>query len=204
MKIIKLFFFLFLIIGVFSCRNDLGQHIENSYQDQAIATIEIVKDSLVLNGNEGNWYYKNQLFNGYAVKYYSTDSLQQKVGFFNGKKMGVAKSWFSNGAIRTVSHYNKNKLIDSYKTWWQNGVLASEANYANGKLQGVEKKWYRDGTLAKLKNLVDGKEVGLQQAWLKNGTLYVNYEAKNGRIFGMRRANSCYQLENEKVVSSKN
>jgi hypothetical protein len=39
----------------------------------------------------------------------------------------------------------------------------------------------------------------LQQAWLENGTLYVNYEAKNGRIFGMNRANLCYKLKNEKV-----
>ncbi len=46
--------------------------------------------------------------------------------------------------------------------------------------------------------------MGLQQAWLKNEKMYVNYEAKNGRIFGMRRANSCYKLENEDVVLSKN
>ena len=47
---------------------------------------------------------------------------------------------------------------------------------------------------------MEGKEEGLQKAWLPNGTLYVNYEAKNGRIFGMLRANSCYKLENEVVV----
>jgi len=40
----------------------------------------------------------------------------------------------------------------------------------------------------------------MQKAWLKNGTLYVNYEAKNGRVFGMRRANSCYKLEDETIL----
>ena len=40
----------------------------------------------------------------------------------------------------------------------------------------------------------------MQKAWLKNGKLYVNYEAKNGRIFGMRRANACYKLEDEIII----
>ena len=59
------------------------------------------------------------------------------------------------------------------------------------------------GQLAKQRQLVDGHETGLQQAWLQNGTLYVNYEAKNGRVFGMQRANSCYKLEDEKIITSK-
>ena len=49
----------------------------------------------------------------------------------------------------------------------------------------------------------EGKEKGLQKAWLQNGTLYVNYEAKNGRVFGMKRANLCYQLKNEKIEERK-
>ena len=200
---IKQFLSLFLILGVLSCENDLSQQKTNSTRAEGIANVWVLKDRLSLNGNEGNWYYKNQLFSGYAVKYYTNDSLQQKVGFLNGKKMGVAKTWFPNGVLRTKSYYQKNKLNGKSKSWWDNGTLASETFYIDGKTNGVAKKWYRDGTLAKLRNLVDNKEVGLQQAWLENGTLYVNYEAKNGRIFGMRRANSCYKLENEEVVSSK-
>ena len=59
------------------------------------------------------------------------------------------------------------------------------------------------GQIAKLRNLVDGKERGVQKAWLANGKLYVNYEAKNGRVFGMRRANSCYKLEDEVIIRNK-
>ena len=55
----------------------------------------------------------------------------------------------------------------------------------------------------KLRNFADGKEHGFQKAWLANGKLYVNYEAKNGRIFGMRRANSCVRLEDEVVIRKK-
>ena len=70
-------------------------------------------------------------------------------------------------------------------------------------MQGVSKEWFSNGQLSKLRNLVDGKENGFQKAWLQNGKLYVNYEAKNGRIFGMRRANSCVRLEDEVVIRKK-
>ena len=30
----------------------------------------------------------------------------------------------------------------------------------------------------------------------------MNYEAKNGRVFGMKRANLCYQLKNEKIAEN--
>ncbi|WP_396590504.1 toxin-antitoxin system YwqK family antitoxin [Allomuricauda sp. R78024] len=204
MKIIPGILLLLFVSCILSCEHSSEPKKNGASEEKIIANVQVAKDSLVLNGNEGNWYYKNQLFTGYAVKYHMNDSLQQKVGFYEGKKMGIAKVWFPNGILKIESHYNQNKLVGSYKAWWNNGVLASKANYVDGKIQGIEKKWYKTGELAKSRNLVDGKEIGLQQAWLKNGKLYVNYEAKNGRIFGMRRANSCYKLKDEEVVLSKN
>ena len=199
MKTTYQFIIFFLCLSILGCKKNITAKKETS-KNEVIANIEIAKDSLVLNGNEGNWYYKNQLFNGYSVKHYANGSLQQKVGFLNGKKYGVAQYWFRNGVLKTQSHYQENKLVGNYTTWWNNGTMALESFYINGKEEGVSKRWYKDGSLAKLRNLVEGKEVGLQKAWLKNGKLYVNYEAKNGRIFGMRRAKSCYQLKDEEVT----
>ncbi|TLP79158.1 toxin-antitoxin system YwqK family antitoxin [Maribacter sp. ACAM166] len=158
------------------------------------------KEELTLNQLEGTWYYKNSPYDGYALTLHENGTLAEKVGFFKGKREGVAEKWSKAGVLRVEYHYKNNRLEGSYKSWWENGELAQEANYTNGNMNGVEKKWYSDGQLAKQRQLVSGKEEGLQKAWLENGTLYVNYEAKNGRIFGLRRANSCYQLENEKVV----
>ena len=194
-------------MAFFSCEEPIlmaEKSTKKAVEQIVIPNLQVVKDSLFLNGNEGNWYYKDQLFSGYAVRYHKNDSLWQKVGFYKGKKMGVAKTWFPNGVLKVESYYVKNMLEGSYTTWWQNGILASSANYEHGNLHGTEKNWYNTGVLAKRRNLVNGKEEGLQQAWLQNGTLYVNYEAKNGRIFGMRRANLCYQLADEKVVYTKN
>jgi antitoxin component YwqK of YwqJK toxin-antitoxin module len=200
MKITKLLLFFFSMV-ILSCNTKISKGIEVNAEEKLINDIEVLKKELVLNGNEGNWYYNGELFNGYGVKFHENETLIQKVGFYNGKKEDIAKIWFSNGVLKVESLYNQNQLTGSYKAWWDNGVLASEAIYEKGKLQGVEKKWFKNGELAKLRNLDGGMEKGLQQAWLKNGKMYVNYEAKNGRIFGMRRANSCYKLEDEVVIT---
>ncbi|MFT7499066.1 MAG: antitoxin component YwqK of YwqJK toxin-antitoxin module [Porticoccaceae bacterium] len=201
MKIYR--FLLFFFIGLISCENNLDKNSTSNSQELVIKSVEVLKDSLILNGNLGTWNYNNQPYSGYAVGYHTNDRLKEKVGFYNGKKVGVSKLWYNNGALKMESYYNQNVLVNSYKSWWRNGVLSSESNYENGKLNGIERKWYNTGVLAKQRNLVDGQEHGIQKAWLKNGTLYVNYEAKNGRIFGMRRANSCYKLEDEIVIRKK-
>ncbi|MDB2385043.1 toxin-antitoxin system YwqK family antitoxin [Polaribacter sp.] len=198
--------FLLTFIFLINCSKPT---LDKENKNKTIATIVIdslvvlPKDSLVLNGNEGNWYYKNQLFNGFAVQYYPNKNIKEKTGFFNGKKQGVYKVYYPDGVLKLKYYYNQNTITGSYKSWWQNGNLASEVNYTNGKMHGIEKKWYADGNISKERNLVDGKENGLQRAWLNNGKIYVNYEAKNGRVFGMKRASLCYQLNNENVVEKK-
>ncbi len=167
-----------------------------------VPPLEVSKKELVLNQNEGKWYLNGQPYNGYSVKLYPNGNTEERWGFYKGKRQGVARRWSQNNVLRVESNYHQNKLVGAYKTWWENGAIAEESNYVNGLKQGEEKQWYPEGQLSKLRQLVDGNEEGLQKAWLQNGKLYVNYEAKNGRIFGMKRANSCYKLENEIVVRS--
>ena len=202
MKIVR-FLFLISIIVLVSCKNNKGKELKSDLEKISIVDTEVLKEDLILNGNQGVWYYKNQPFSGYAVRYHPNKTLMQKIGFYNGKKEGVAKIWFDNGILKVESHYDQNRLTGTYKSWWNNEVLSSESFYKDGKKQGVEKKWYASGVLAKKRSLIDGKENGMQMAWLANGKLYVNYEAKNGRIFGMRRANSCYKLEDEIIIRKK-
>lgn len=186
-----------------SNNKQLNNKLEISNNEPIIIdSVQVVKSLLFLNQNEGNWYYKGKLFNGYSLKYYPNGVLQEKFGFYNGKRQGIAQRWSENGVLRTESHYHQNRIVGVYKSWWENGELSEESYYENGIKQGEEKQWYNNGQLSKLRHLVDGNEQGMQQAWLRNGTLYVNYEAKNGRVFGLLRSNLCYQLENEVVIKN--
>lgn len=167
-----------------------------------IDSMEVAKSQLVLNQLEGTWYFNSKPYNGYSLKFYANGGLEERLGFYEGKRQGIAKRWSESGVLRVESYYHQNKLVGDYKSWWENGVLAEASFYENGLKQGEEKQWYDSGQLSKLRRLVDGNENGMQQAWLKNGTLYINYEAKNGRVFGLLRSNLCYQLENEVVIKN--
>tara|TARA_R110002050_G_scaffold56512_4_gene127230 strand:- start:52328 stop:52948 length:621 start_codon:yes stop_codon:yes gene_type:complete len=203
----KPFFLLLLVFCLIQCKEETSVNSVIAEKDniamahpQVIDSLVVLKEVLQLNQLKGIWYYNKKPFNGYAVTYYSNGIMEEKLGFFNGKREGVAQRWSENKVLRVVSNYNQNKLVGSYKTWWENGELAEESNYANGVVQGIQKQWYTNGQLAKMRNLDKGREDGMQQAWLKNGTCYVNYEAKNGRVFGLMRSNLCYQLEDEVVT----
>lgn len=206
MRLINYYRFLLVMSVFFGCNTKSNDELVLA--KDIISTLEVEKNFIdekliKLNSTKGQWFYKDQPFNGYSVSYYENDSLAEKTGFFNGKREGKSYSYFSDGTIKKEAFYKTNKLDGVKLNYFGNGVLASESNYVNGQKHGIQKVWFSSGQLAKKRNLNQGKEEGLQQAWLENGKLYVNYEAKNGRVFGMRRANSCYKLENEEVVKKK-
>ncbi|WP_038531670.1 toxin-antitoxin system YwqK family antitoxin [Formosa agariphila] len=198
----KVHYFILIFASIYLIGCNKTTTDKNTIATQAPLTIknlEVLKSDLILNPIEGRWYYKDKPYFGYSVTYHTNGTLTEKLGYVNGKREGVARTWSDKGVLRVESFYKHNRLDGEYKTWWDNSESSSQSHYENGVKQGIEKEWYPNGQLAKQRQLVNGKENGLQKAWLKNGTLYVNYEAKNGRIFGMKRANSCYKLENEVI-----
>lgn len=202
------FLILLTLILCASCSESLVDKKEDDVcivdeQPLVIANCEVPKSELVLNQLEGIWYYKKEPYNGFSLRFHPNNTVAERLGFYNGKREGIARRWSDNGVLRTEFYYKQNRLVGIYKSWWENGTLASESNYKDGKLEGIAREWYPTGVLAKERQLIENKENGLQKAWLQNGTLYVNYEAKNGRIFGMKRANSCYKLEDEIIIREK-
>lgn len=205
-KIIKPLFLVAFFFFLISCM-EMGVRKEGNEKTLTrkeetivIDSLVVAKTVLILNPVEGKWYYNDQPYNGYSLKLHSNGKVAERLGFYKGKREGIAKRWSKNGTLRVQCCYDQNNLVGVYKSWWENGALAEESNYVNGLKHGMEKTWYPSGQLAKLRQLANGKEAGMQKAWLQNGTLYVNYEAKNGRIFGLKRSNLCYQVENEVVV----
>ena len=83
----RLINYVFLIlIGVFvSCKKQTVQSTSN-FLAQEITNIVIDKEQIKLNPLKGQWFYKQQPFNGYAVLYYENDSLAEKIGFLKMKE----------------------------------------------------------------------------------------------------------------------
>ena len=61
-----------------------------------IPLIKVSKDELTLNPLEGKWYYHGEVYNGYSLKYHSNGKLAEQLGFYNGKRQGIAKRWSEN------------------------------------------------------------------------------------------------------------
>ena len=164
-----------------------------------ISALQVAKEQLVLKSIEGKWYYKGEPFNGYAVVNHANGTLAESVGYYNGKKEGLAQRWYADGLLSKQSYYKANRLDGLVRNWSPNpkAVLIVESNYQDGARHGVQKRWYPNGQLLRKTHFNSGKEEGLQQAWLENGKIYINYEARNGRTFGLRKAKLCYELDKE-------
>ncbi len=162
----------------------------------------VLKDSVILKNEESRWYYKGKLFSGYAIAHHENGSLSEKMGFTDGKRNGKALWWYRDGQLKKELDYLNNKMHGK-KRFWGSGInnsLLHEFNYQNGKRHGIQQVWYANGEPFKKGNYAFGFEQGIQQAWNRNGKLYINYEAKNGRTFGLRKATLCYKLEDQEIV----
>ncbi len=185
-----------------SCKSTKNQKVFTDKSTIIVPLNTIDKVSLDYDTQTSLWTYNGVLYNGYAESYYETGLMKERISFLNGKKHGVAKHFFQDGHLKEETNYNNGKL-DGTKKIWSNEVdhtLIANLNYKNGKAHGEQTKWYTSGELYQKLQLNMGKEEGLQQAFRKNGVLYANYEAKDGRIFGLKKAELCFGLEDEKIV----
>ena len=169
---------------------------------RAVPDSTVAKSELDYDANESLWKLNGQLFSGYAFTQYPDGMLKEKFGVLNGRKQSLAIHWYADGHYKRVAHYQYGKLNGDKKIWSSGTphILLSHLKYVAGKPHGVQHVWYPTGELFKRMHMNMGKEDGLQQAFRKNGKLYANYEAKNGRIFGLKRAQLCYALNDEKIA----
>lgn len=158
--------------------------------------------SLKYQNSTSEWFYNGDLFSGFIVEYYENNALKLKMSIYQGKRHNKTEKWFPNGELMEVSYYDNGKLNGEKKVWAQNSehTLVSQFNFRSGKAHGEQRNWYPSGELYKITNYDDGIESGIQKAYRKNGALYANYEARNGRIYGLKKSKLCYGLEDEQII----
>ena len=187
----------------FSCSNPQGVVEARRYVREIKHSSYLAKD-VFYDRLTSRWLHKSDSFgiSGIIVSYFNSGIISKIINVSNGRKEGVQLTYYPNGKTKFYEMFANGRLEGTVKRWSiQNGYrLMSELTYSKGKLHGEQKKWYSSGELHKVLNMEMGKEVGLQRAYRKNGALYANYEAKNGRTFGMKRSNLCYELQDEEIV----
>jgi len=159
------------------------------------------KSALFYDKKKSHWTLNDQSYSGYAVGFYPDSTLKEQFGVLNGRKQNQAIQWYADGHPKQVANYHKGKLHGEKKNWSPDSlhILVSHLNYVAGKAHGEQKKWYPTGELFKKLHLNMGREEGLQQGFRKNGALFANYEARKGRIFGLKKAALCFGIEDKNI-----
>ena len=165
----------------------------------------IEKSFLNYNRKISLWTLNNTHYSGFAVNYYADSTLKEKMGILNGKIEGQSLTFYEDGHLKQLSSYHNGKLNRVKKNWSRDSshLVLSHLNYQFVNPHGEQTTWYPTGELHKKLNMNMGKEDGIQQAFRKNGALYANYEAKEGRIFGLKKTALCYGLEDENIQYEK-
>ncbi len=203
----KTYFWIPLLSGLLfvSCSWQKEESLQSNGDNALLAVPEtlVAKSALQYNHDISLWTLNDLPYSGFAVTYYPDGSLKEKFGLLDGKKQNEAIQWYPDRHFKNVTNYHKGKMHGEKKTWSADSmhVLIAHFNFHAGKAHGEQTKWYPTGELFQKLNLNKGQEEGIQQAFRKNGALYANYEAREGRIFGLKKAALCFGLEDEEINS---
>ncbi len=187
-----------LIFACFACQQEATEQVSHT-EWTSPSGISVNADSLQLKPTEGLVYYKNKPFTGTSTSTFPNGNPATSTDYMNGRKHGLFLKWFPDSTVSYQSHYNMGKQHGITKSWWSNGNLRSQSQFKEGLVHGTQTQWYNSGAKFKELNYTNGKEEGMQKAWRENGKIYSNYEARDNRIFGLKRANLCFELSDEEV-----
>ena len=193
-----------LLLSIFSFYGQKSVEKVSEDRQKHIPDIVYHRNQVFYNSKESVWINTSDssVVSGFVIERYADGAIWKRFGLVDGRKQGPKHTYFPTGEQQFLENYTDNHLNGEVKRWsLENGhQLIAHLSYKDGRLHGLQRKWYSTGELHKLMQINMGQESGLQQAFRKNGALYANYEAKNGRIFGLKRSNLCYQLKNEELV----
>lgn len=195
-----------LLYFILTSCSEIEQKENSTPKHEDITSLEIPDTTIDIallsyNKKTSLWTFKDSIFSGNVVNQSENGTIIQKFSLLNGKKQNESIDWYPNGQVMSITNYHQGKLHGKKKTWTSDSahILVADLNYYLGKVHGEQRKWYPTGELFLILNIEMGREEGTQQAFRKNGDLYANYEARKGRIFGLKKAALCFGLEKQKI-----
>ena len=102
--------------------------------------------NLIVNGKkEGKWVEFTDEYGEIVTDttwiYYSL------IIYKNGKAIGIARQYYSNGKLYVESRYRNGELNGIMKSYYENGKLEFEANYINNEPNGTANEYWQSGKL---------------------------------------------------------
>lgn len=99
----------------------------------------------------------------------------------DNKKVGLWKTYYSNGNTKSEVEYKNNRPSGKYVTYYDNGKVEEEGNWKNNANTGQFKRYHPNGQIAQEKTFNEaGKTSGKVIYWYPNGKKELEFSANNG------------------------
>ena len=187
MKFIVILMFGFLTLA-FSCCTEKSQN----------KIILIKVPNIYFNDNDGKYTHENGIFlrngksySGNLVMLYSEYDTAGIIPFYNGLEEGWSRKYYTHKKTAEERLYHLGRKEGTHIGWWENGQLKFIYQFKNDNHEGKAQTWYPGGQLATDNFYEKGYETGLQRSWYPDGVLRANYDARNGRQYGLTGVKNC-------------
>ena len=95
------------------------------------------------------------------VTYKDTCQVKHEFNYKKGILQGEMKSFYKNGQLKCLVHYNQGRISGKSEFWDEKGNLTLEANYKNDQLNGKYSVLYSNGKVKEKGQFRDDKRTGL-------------------------------------------
>lgn len=132
------------------------------------------------------YYYKNDLLEGVAKKFYYGTNPASVIDYKQGKINGTKKVYYENaiGKLSEESEYTDDVKNGFSKFYSAKGELIAEYFYKNGSLEGIVKTYYPGNKLMSEQNYVNNIESGVYKEYFEDGKVKIEGNYKNGKMEG--------------------
>ncbi len=115
--------------------------------------------------------------------YYASGVLKSEITYTNNRPSGYAKMYYENGKLQEEGNWENNRWTGNYKSYYENGQVFYDFKYTNtGKREGVQKYYYENGQVMMQGEMKDGKETGVWEERYENGDLRAKKAFNDGTL----------------------
>lgn len=131
---------------------------------------------------DGFTYLRGRMFTGIACSYYEDGGLHTVTHYENGRRSGKWNVYYPNGVVEKAGITRSGVEDGLYIENYPNGQRRYEYHYAMGSRTGVWRSWYPDGTRYTERNFRNGMLDGKVLVWDEKGKLAKEYDYVHGQL----------------------
>lgn len=116
---------------------------------------------------------------------YAPDAKVEEGTFDNGRKVGMWKTYYPSGKLKSEINHEAGRPKGPYKTYYENGKVEEEGNWELNKQTGSFKRYYENGQVSQQFTFDEGgKRNGPQTYFHENGKVMIEGNWAGGKENG--------------------